>query len=134
MAKLESENNYIIVECVKQDDTELDFVVKVKSYDIETTFPLTADKDDFKTFLELLELNNENMVGRAELKQRFEDKRITFELDGLLRVVDGVGEGRVIVAGCHSAFRHKGNDYQFKFIADQTALISFLWELHGIRY
>jgi len=31
---------------------ELELIVKVKAYGIETTFPFTADKDDFRTFIE----------------------------------------------------------------------------------
>ncbi len=121
------------VVCVRQDETELELIVKVKAYDTEMTFPLTADKDDFRTFLETLQQANENMVGMSELKQRFEDKRISFEVDGLISVTDNIGVGRVIVAGNNCAYRHKGNDCHFKFIADQKALVTFMWGLQTLN-
>ena len=73
------------------------------------------------------------MVGMSELKQRFEDKRISFEVDGLISVTDNIGVGRVVVAGNNCAYRNKGNDCRFKFITDQKALVSFMWELQTLN-
>jgi|WetSurMetagenome_2_1015567.scaffolds.fasta_scaffold00348_2 hypothetical protein len=132
MAKLESENNSLIVECVKKDASEMEFIIKVKSYGTEASFPLVATRENFEKFLTQIQLINEAqavMLVRAELTQLFEDKRIAFEGDGWLSVVDGVGVGRVIVSGHNSAYKNKGNDYRFQFIAGHTALVEFLWEL-----
>jgi hypothetical protein len=138
MAKLESENNSLIFECVKKDASEMEFIIKVKSYDMEASFPLVATVENFETFLTQLQLINEKqamILVRAELIQLFEDKRISFEGDGWLSYDSDkdVGIGRVIVSGYNSAFKNKGNDYRFQFIAGHTALVKFIWELSAMR-
>lgn len=132
MAKLESENNSLIVECVKKDASQLDLIVKVRSYGMEASFPLVATMENFEKFLTHIQMINETQAGMAELIQLFEDKRIAFEGDGWLSVVDDVGVGRVIVSGYNSAYKNKGNDYRFQFIAGHTALVAFLWELNAM--
>jgi hypothetical protein len=51
MAKLESEDNSLTVECVKKDASEMEFIIKVKSYGIEASFPLVATVENFEKFL-----------------------------------------------------------------------------------
>jgi hypothetical protein len=138
MAKLESENNSLIVECVKKDASEMEFIIKVKSYGMEASFPLVATVENFETFLTQIQLINEKkamILVRTELIQLFEDKGISFEGDGWLSydAVKDVGIGRVIVSGHNSAFKNKGNDYRFQFIVGHTVLVEFLWELSEMR-
>jgi hypothetical protein len=138
MAKVESENNSLIVECVKKDASEMEFIIKVKSYGIEASFPLVATVENFEKFLTQLKLIHEKqavILVQAELIQLFENIGITFEGDGWLSYDHdkGVGTGRVIVAGYNSAFKNKGNDYRFRFIAGHTALVKFIWELCEMR-
>jgi hypothetical protein len=138
MAKLESEDNSLIIECVKKDASEMEFIIKVKSYGTEASFPLVASVENFEQFLSQIQLINEKqamVLVRAELTQLFEDKRITLEGDGWLSYDSDkdVGTGRVIVSGNNSAFKNKGNDYRFQFIAGHTALVEFLWELSEMR-
>jgi hypothetical protein len=76
---------------------------------------------------------NDTLCGEAELRQKFEEKKIYIESDGLARVVDGVGVGRIIISGCHYDYKNKGNDCRFRFVADHTTLVPFLWGLHEIN-
>jgi len=135
MAKLESEDNSLIVECVKKDASELELLVKVKSYGMEASFPLVATMENFEKFLVQIQNINETQSGTAELIQLFEDKKIAFAGDGWLsyKFDERVGIGRVIVSGYNSAFKNKGNDYKFQFIAPHTALVGFMWELSEMR-
>jgi hypothetical protein len=129
MAKLESENNSIILECVKQDEDEMEFIVKVKSHSIVTNYSLIVGKNDFKTFIAQLMQINDTHCGAAELRERFEEKKIYIETDGIARVTDGVGVIRLIISGCHCDYKNKGNDCRFRFVADDTTLVPFLWGL-----
>jgi hypothetical protein len=138
MAKLESEDNSLTVECVKKDASEMEFIIKVKSYGIEASFPLVATVENFEKFLTQIQLINEKqavILIRAELIQLFEDKRITLAGDGWLSydADKDIGTGRVIVSGYNSAFKNKGNDYRFQFIAGHTALVEFIWGLSEMR-
>jgi hypothetical protein len=135
MAKLESEGNSLTVECLKKDASEMEFIIKVKSYGMEASFPLVATKENFEKYLAQIQNINETQAGMAELIQLFEDKRIAFEGDGWLSYEfdKAVGIGRVIVSGYNSAFKNKGNDYKFRFIAAHTALVEFLWELYEMN-
>jgi hypothetical protein len=138
MAKVESENNSLIFECVKKDASEMEFIIKVKSYGMEASFPLVATVENFETFLTQIQLINEKqamILVRAELIHVFGDKKITFEGDGWLSydAVKDVGIGRVIVSGYNSAFTNEGNDYRFQFIIGHTVLVEFLWELSEMR-
>jgi|GEM_PF-4714336 len=138
MAKLEAENNSLTVECVKKDASQMEFIIKVKSYGMEASFPLVATMDNFEEFLARIQLINEKqamILVRAELLHVFGDKRITFEGDGWLSydAVKDAGIGRVIVSGNNSAFTNEGNDYKFQFIVGHTALVEFLWELSEMR-
>jgi hypothetical protein len=134
MAKLESEeNNSIIIDCVKQDEEQMELTVKVKSHSIVTNYSMLVERDDFKTFVTQIQYVYDSPKGAAELRQRFEEKKICFESDGLACDVDGVGEGRIIVSGGHSDNKNKGNECKFRFVADHTALMAFLWELSGMN-
>jgi hypothetical protein len=138
MAKLESEGNSLTVECLKKDASEMEFIIKVKSYGTEASFPLVATRENFEAFLAQLQLINEKqamILVRAKLIQLFEDKGISFEGDGWLSYDSDkdVGTGRVIVSGYNSAFKNKGNDYKFRFIVGHTALVEFLWELYEMN-
>jgi hypothetical protein len=138
MAKVESEDNSLIIECVKKDASEMEFLIKVKSYGTEASFPLVATVENFEKFLTQLSVINDKqamILVQAELIQLFENKGITFEGDGWLSYDHdkAAGTGRVIVAGYNSAFQNKGNDYRFRFIAGHTALVKFIWELHEMR-
>jgi hypothetical protein len=133
MAKIESEGNKLVVECAKKDASQLELVVHVRSYGMEAGFQMVATMENFEKFLTQIQRINETQAGMAELTQLFEDKRIAFEGDGWLSMVDGEGVGRIIVSGHNYAHRNKGNEYKFQFIAGHTALVEFLWELSEMR-
>jgi hypothetical protein len=139
MAKLESEEgNSLTLECVKKDASEMEFIVKVKSYDMEARFPLVATVENFENFLAQSEIIHDKqamILLRAELTELFANKGVGIEGDGWLSydAVNDVGIGRVIVSGYNYAFKNKGNDYKFQFIVGHTALVQFIWKLSEMR-